>query len=66
METFSNSVAIDRPVDEVFAFISDFENVPKWNYAIAETRKSSPGPSLSARRLFSDARSRSRARSSSR
>jgi carbon monoxide dehydrogenase subunit G len=44
METFSNSVAIDRPVDEVFAFLSDFENVPKWNYAIAETRKSSPGP----------------------
>ncbi len=44
METFSNSVTIDRPVDEVFAFLSDLENVPKWNYAIAETRKSSPGP----------------------
>jgi carbon monoxide dehydrogenase subunit G len=44
METFSNSVTIDRPVDEVFAFLSDFENVPTWNYAIAETRKSSPGP----------------------
>ncbi len=44
MEIFSNSVAIDRPVDEVFAFLSDFENVPKWNHAIAETRKSSPGP----------------------
>jgi uncharacterized protein YndB with AHSA1/START domain len=42
--TFTNSVTIDRSVDEVFAFLSDFENVPKWNYAIGETRKSSPGP----------------------
>jgi hypothetical protein len=44
MEAFSNPVVIDRPVDEVFAFPSDFENVPKWNYAIAESRRISPGP----------------------
>lgn len=28
----------------MFAFLADFENVPRWNYAIAETTKSSPGP----------------------
>jgi hypothetical protein len=28
----------------VFAFLADFENVPTWNYAIVETKKTSPGP----------------------
>ena len=44
MGTFRNVVTIDRPVPDVFAFVSDFQNVPKWNYAITETRQSSPGP----------------------
>jgi uncharacterized protein YndB with AHSA1/START domain len=34
---------IRRPIEDVFAFLSDFENVPKWNYAIVETRKVSEG-----------------------
>jgi uncharacterized protein YndB with AHSA1/START domain len=42
--TFENTVMIRRPVEDVFAFLSDFENVPKWNYAIVETRKVSEGP----------------------
>jgi carbon monoxide dehydrogenase subunit G len=41
---FENTVTIRRPVEEVFSFLADFENVPKWNYAIAETRKVSEGP----------------------
>jgi len=44
MATFENSVAIQRPVGDVFAFLADFENVPRWNYAIEETTKTSPGP----------------------
>jgi ligand-binding SRPBCC domain-containing protein len=44
MGSFRNVVIIDRPVPVVFAFLSDFQNVPKWNYAITETRQSSPGP----------------------
>lgn len=44
MASFDNSVIIQRPVEEVFAFLADFENVPKWNYAIVETTKISPGP----------------------
>lgn len=44
MRTFENTVTIHRPVADVFAFLADFENVPRWNYAIEETRKASPGP----------------------
>ena len=44
MATFENTVMISRPIEEVFGFLSDFENVPKWNYAIVETRKVSQGP----------------------
>jgi hypothetical protein len=42
--TFENTVMIRRPIEEVFGFLSQFENVPKWNYAIVETRKVSEGP----------------------
>ncbi|MGH2539682.1 MAG: SRPBCC family protein [Actinomycetota bacterium] len=41
---FTNTVTIHRSRSEVFAFLSDLENVPKWNYAIVETRKLSEGP----------------------
>jgi carbon monoxide dehydrogenase subunit G len=44
MASFENTVIIRRPVEDVFAFLADFENVPKWNYAIVETQKVSPGP----------------------
>ena len=41
---FEHVVVIDRPVEEVFAYLADFSNVPEWNYAIEETRQVSPGP----------------------
>ena len=41
---FSNTITIERFPHDVFEFVSDLENVPKWNYAIAETRKVSEGP----------------------
>ncbi|WP_448808814.1 SRPBCC family protein [Agromyces bauzanensis] len=41
---FTNVVTIDRPQAEVFAYLADFENVPRWNYAISETRKLTGGP----------------------
>ena len=44
MATFENTVMISRPIEEVFGFLSDFENVPTWNYAIIETHKVSEGP----------------------
>jgi uncharacterized protein YndB with AHSA1/START domain len=42
--TFENTVTIRRPIEEVFGFLADFENIPKWNYAIVETHKVSRGP----------------------
>ena len=45
MQTFENTVTIQRPAGEVFAFLADFENIPKWNYAIEDTTKFPPGPS---------------------
>jgi uncharacterized membrane protein len=40
---FENTIRIDRPVDEVFAFLSDFENIPKWNYYVLEVKQLSEG-----------------------
>jgi carbon monoxide dehydrogenase subunit G len=42
---FSNTVTIDRPRADVFAFLSRFENLPRWNYALSETRRVGTEPS---------------------
>ena len=44
MLEFENTIAIDRPTDEMFAFLSDFPNIPKWNYYVLEVRQLSEGP----------------------
>jgi uncharacterized protein YndB with AHSA1/START domain len=44
MLQFTNTIEIERPQAEVFAYISDLEHTPEWNWAISETRKTSPGP----------------------
>src|SRR5215203_3191039 len=44
MLEFENTVYIDRPIGEVFAFLSDFENIPKWNYYVLEVRQRSESP----------------------
>jgi uncharacterized membrane protein len=49
MATFQNTVTIRREIEDVFAFLADFENVPTWNYAIVETKKTSPGHSRQER-----------------
>jgi uncharacterized membrane protein len=41
---FENTIRIDRPLDDVFAFLSDFENIPKWNYYVLEVRQLSESP----------------------
>ena len=41
---FSNTITIDRPASAVFAYLAELENLPRWNYAISETRKLSEGP----------------------
>lgn len=44
MITFTNVVEIDRPVGDVFAYVSDLAHTPEWNWAVSETRKTSAGP----------------------
>ena len=44
MLEFENTIRIDRPIAEVFAFLSDLENIPKWNYYVLEVTKFSNGP----------------------
>ena len=44
MPTFQNTITIACPADEVFAFLADLRNIPKWNYAIERTVQTSPGP----------------------
>ena len=39
---FTNTLIIDRPVTDTFAFVSNFENMPKWNYFVQETTSESP------------------------
>jgi uncharacterized membrane protein len=41
---FENIIYIGRHIEEVFAFLSDFENIPKWNYYVLEVRQLSANP----------------------
>jgi uncharacterized protein YndB with AHSA1/START domain len=41
---FTNTITIDRPPATVFAYLANLENLPQWNYALAETRQLTPGP----------------------
>ena len=40
----SDSVTIERPIAEVFAFVTDTANDPAWHTDILEARKTSVGP----------------------
>lgn len=44
MLEFAITTRIERPVEEVFAFLSDFENIPRWNYYVLQVTKTSEGP----------------------
>ena len=38
------SVEINRPVEEVFSYVSTLENLPEWAGPALEVRKDTPGP----------------------
>jgi uncharacterized membrane protein len=40
----NNKVEIKRPIAGVFQFLSNFENMPKWNYFVVNVKKISNGP----------------------
>jgi carbon monoxide dehydrogenase subunit G len=44
MATITQSVTVNRPVEEVWAFLSDFENTTRWSRGVLEARQTSDGP----------------------
>lgn len=44
MFTIEKHVVIDRPVGDVFAFVSDQTNAPRWQRGLTELNRSSTGP----------------------
>ena len=44
MTTITQSVIVDRPVAEVWDFISNFENTTRWSRGVLEARQTSDGP----------------------
>ena len=40
----SDSVVIARPVDVVFAYVSDHENLPAWTVGVKQSRRLTDGP----------------------
>ena len=38
-----NEIIIERPIEEVFNFLSNFENMSKWNYYVLSVKKTSAG-----------------------
>jgi len=41
---FESEIRIERPAADVFSFVADQENNPKWNYFVTHVRKTSTGP----------------------
>ena len=39
-----HNVVINRPIEEVFAYVTDIENAPKWKSRLLEVRRISKGP----------------------
>lgn len=44
MIRFTKAVEIEKPVDEVFAFVANLENTPRWNGDVVKAKKMSAGP----------------------
>ncbi len=44
MLEFENTITINRPLSEVFEFVADPENFPRWNYYVLTVSKLSDGP----------------------
>lgn len=38
------TIDIERPVDEVFAFVTDQTNTPRWQAGLVELERTTPGP----------------------
>ena len=45
---FEVTTEVDRPIEEVFAFLADGENDPKFSPRVLEIKKTTDGPPASA------------------
>lgn len=43
MITFETGVRIERPIDDVFSYVSEVGNLPHWNSAVQAARRTSAG-----------------------
>ena len=41
---FEQVIDIDRSIEQVFAYLADFTNIPSWNYYVRRVRQLTPGP----------------------
>jgi uncharacterized protein YndB with AHSA1/START domain len=41
---FEFTIVVDRPVEEVFTYLTDPTNLPEWQSMVLESRQESPGP----------------------
>src|SRR5262245_60415737 len=44
MVRVEQSIEIARPIEDVFAFLTPFENLPRWEAGILEAGQTTPGP----------------------
>jgi uncharacterized membrane protein len=44
MVRIAQSIEVERPIEEVFAFVTRFENLPRWEAGILEAGQLAPGP----------------------
>ncbi|WP_424963698.1 SRPBCC family protein [Ekhidna sp.] len=51
MLSITNSITIDKPLQEVFAFVSDPCNNPKWNYYVQKVEKINESEGIGAEYL---------------
>jgi uncharacterized protein YndB with AHSA1/START domain len=42
--TFQFTVIVNRPVDEVFSYLTNIDRMPEWQSMVLEARKTTPGP----------------------
>jgi uncharacterized protein YndB with AHSA1/START domain len=41
---FDNTLTVNAPIADVFAYLARPEHLPRWNYALSHTEQTSPGP----------------------
>ena len=66
MATFENTVMIRRPIEDVFAFLADFENIPSGTTLSSRPGRCPRGPSAWGPSTSKSARCRAAAKSASR